>query len=231
VARRHVQPDIILTKIKFGFRVTSLRTSAAIRLHYLQCLFLQPISTLDALPPGQTSAIITITANILQLGISERLSSLIQAIAVIVVALIIGCIYSWSLTLVTASGLIIIMTWYSVMTPLVLKRYAAVQEVERGASGVAAETLTGIRMVAACGAEEKMSSKYDRLIDQASTLSKASSLLLAVQHSPGQSTSNCYRHHNSSQCSVLRYFRVSSDPYDVASLTWLGLSRCAFGMR
>ncbi|KAH5553229.1 hypothetical protein HBI25_173440 [Parastagonospora nodorum] len=168
----------------FGFRVTSLRTSAAIRLHYLECLFQQPISTLDSLPPGQTSAIITITANILQLGISERLSSLIQAIAVIAVALLIGCIYSWELTLVTASGLVIIIVWYSITTPLVVKRYAAIQEVEREASGVAAETLMGIRMVAACGAEKKMSSKCDKLIDQVSVMSKGSSPLLAVQHSP-----------------------------------------------
>jgi ABC-type bacteriocin/lantibiotic exporter with double-glycine peptidase domain len=145
---------------------------------------------LDALPPGQTSAIITITANILQLGISERLSSLIQAVAVITVALLIGCIYSWELTLVTASGLAIIIAWYSITTPLVVKRYAAIQEVEREASGVAAETLMGIRMVAACGAEKKMSSKYNELIDQVCAMSKASSPLLAVQHSPGQFTKN-----------------------------------------
>lgn len=141
---------------------------------------------MDALPPGQTSAIITITANTLQLGISERLSSLIQAIAVIAVALLIGCIYSWELTLVTASGLVMIIVWYSITTPWVVKRYAAIQEVEREASGVAAETLMGIRMIAACRAEKKMSLRYDKLIYQVSAMSKASSPLLAVQHSPGQ---------------------------------------------
>jgi ATP-binding cassette subfamily B (MDR/TAP) protein 1 len=165
--------------------VTSLRISAAVRLHYLEALFKQPISTLDALPTGQTSAIITITANILQLGISERLSSLIQAIAVILVALVIGCIYSWALTLATASGLIVIVAWYSVTTPMVVKRYAAVQEVEREASGVVGETLLNLRMVAACGAEMKMAMRYDKLIERASSLSKKLSPFLAMQHSPG----------------------------------------------
>jgi ATP-binding cassette subfamily B (MDR/TAP) protein 1 len=172
---------------QFGFRVTSLRISAAIRHHYLQALFQQPISTLDALPSGQTSAIITITANILQLGISERLSSLIQAIAVIIVALLIGCIYSWALTLVTASGLVLVVVWYSITTPLIVRRHAAVQEVEREASGVVSESLLGVRMVTACGAEEKMVARYGELISRASVMSKQMSPLLAIQHAPGPS--------------------------------------------
>jgi ATP-binding cassette subfamily B (MDR/TAP) protein 1 len=170
--------------------MTSLRISAAIRLHYLQALFQQPISTLDALPSGQTTAIITITANILQLGISERLSSLIQATTVILVALVIGCIYSWTLTLVTATGLVIVIAWYSITTPLIVKRYATVQEVERAASGVVAETLTGIRMVAACRAEAKMADKYDDLIKRASGMSLKLSPLVAVQHAPGEFATN-----------------------------------------
>jgi ATP-binding cassette subfamily B (MDR/TAP) protein 1 len=186
---------------------------------------------LDSLPPGQTSAIITITANILQLGISERLSSLIQAIAVIAVALLIGCIYSWELTLVTASGLVIIIVWYSITTPLVVKQYTAIQEVEREASGVAAETLMGIRMVVACGAENKMSSKYDKLIDQVSVMSKGSSPLLAVQHSPGQFTKDYLRCLGSQFVSILRHICVSQISKHLAFLTRPVLSHYAFGMR
>lgn len=144
-----------------------------------------PISTLDALPPGQTTAIITVTANILQLGISERFSSLIQAIAVILVALIIGCSFSWELTLVTSSGLVAISIWYSIITPLVAKRYAEVQKHEREAAGVAAETFASLKMIAACGAEEKMKNNYSKLIDEMSALSKRLSPILALQHSPG----------------------------------------------
>lgn len=122
----------------------------------------------------------------LQLGISERLSSLIQAIAVIVVALTIGCIYSWALTLVSASGLVAILIWYSVTTPVLVKGHAAIQEVEREAAGVAAETLTGIRMVAACGAEGKMTQMYGKLAERAGNMSRKISPLVAVQHSPGK---------------------------------------------
>jgi ABC-type bacteriocin/lantibiotic exporter with double-glycine peptidase domain len=170
---------------QIGFRVTSLRISAAIHLSYLQAVFQQPISTLDALPPGQTTAIITITANLLQIGISERLSSLLQAVTVIVTALIIGCIFSWQLTLATASGLIAIIAWYSVTTPIVVKRYAEVQEVERQSAGLASDAISSIKMIAACGAEGKITAKYNDLIDQAAVLGKKLSPVLALQHSPG----------------------------------------------
>ncbi|KAH7349022.1 ABC multidrug transporter-like protein [Pyrenochaeta sp. MPI-SDFR-AT-0127] len=167
-----------------GFRMTGLRISAAIRSSYLKSLFEQPISTLDALPPGQTIAIITITANLLQLGISERLSSLIQAVTVILTALIIGCLFSWELTLVTATGLVAIVTWYWITTPLVVRKYAEVQGIERKAAGIASEALSSIRMIAACTAETKMAGKYNQAVEDAKALSKTLSPILAIQHSP-----------------------------------------------
>ncbi|KLU82823.1 hypothetical protein MAPG_01891 [Magnaporthiopsis poae ATCC 64411] len=52
--------------MNLGFRVTSLRISSAIRVVYLRSLFALPISTLDAIPAGQTAAIVTVTAGLLQ---------------------------------------------------------------------------------------------------------------------------------------------------------------------
>jgi ABC-type bacteriocin/lantibiotic exporter with double-glycine peptidase domain len=121
----------------------------------------------------------------LQLGISERLSSLIQAIAVILIALIIGCLYSWELTLVTATGLMAIIAWYTITTPLIMQRYAAIQELEREAAGAATEALSSVRMIAAYGAEDKISAIYNKLVDKMSTRSKELSLIFASQHSPG----------------------------------------------
>jgi ATP-binding cassette subfamily B (MDR/TAP) protein 1 len=119
------------------------------------------------------------------LGISERLSSLIQAVSVILIALIIGCSFSWELTLVTSSGLIAVVVWYAIITPLVVKRYAEVQVIEREASGVAAEALSSMRMIAACSAEDKVTNKYNTLVDQMAMMSRNLSTTLALQHSPG----------------------------------------------
>jgi len=89
---------------------------------------------------------------------------------------------------VTASGLVAIMVWYSIITPLVVTKYAAIQEVEREAAGVAHESLSSIRMVAACGADDQMADRYNRLVERASMLGKQMSPILAAQHSPGWSS-------------------------------------------
>jgi ATP-binding cassette subfamily B (MDR/TAP) protein 1 len=140
---------------------------------------------LDTLPPGQTTAIITVTANILQIGISERLSSLIQAISVISIAVIIGCCFSWELTLVTSSGLLAIVIWYSILTPLSARRYANVQKLEREAAGFAADALSSIKMIAACGSEDKIAQRYSMHVDDMSIISRSMSLVSALQHAPG----------------------------------------------
>lgn len=66
-----------------------------------------------------------------------------------------------------------------------VKRYARVQEVEREAAGAAAEALSGIKMIAACGAESQIMGKYNKLVDRITTMSQAMSPVLAAQHAPG----------------------------------------------
>ena len=72
------------------------------------------------------------------------------------------------------------------MTPSVVNKHAQMQEVEREASGVARETLSAMRMVAACGAEDKMAEMYNKLVNRVGELGNKMSPLLALQHSPGK---------------------------------------------
>jgi ATP-binding cassette subfamily B (MDR/TAP) protein 1 len=104
---------------------------------------------------------------------------------VITLALIIGCCFSWELTLVTSSGLVGITIWYSNFTPLVTKRYAEVQKLEREAAGFAADALSGIKMIAACGAEEKIAQSYGKMVNEMGNTSRGLSPMLALQHAPG----------------------------------------------
>lgn len=85
----------------------------------------------------------------------------------------------------TSSGLIAITIWYSILTPLSAKKYAEVQKLEREAAGFAADALSGIKMIAACGAEEKISGSYGKLINEMGATSRKLSPILAVQHAPG----------------------------------------------
>jgi ATP-binding cassette subfamily B (MDR/TAP) protein 1 len=156
------------------------------RLAYMKALFKQPISVLDVLPPGQTAAIITITAGILQIGISERLSMFLQSTSLVITALIIAFLESWLLTVVTLSGLVFITVFYGATMPILVKMLKEVEHADRMSSGIASEVFSSIRMVTACGAESKMAKRYASWVEESRRRGLKMSPLVAIQQAPGK---------------------------------------------
>ncbi|KAL3419339.1 ABC transporter [Phlyctema vagabunda] len=150
----------------FGLRMVGIRLSASIRLAYLKALFKQPISILDSLPPGQTATTITATANTLQIGISEKLGTLVQFTTLIVTAVIVAFKYSWALTLVTSSVLLFIMLVYGYLVPIMINQQKQVDHANEKASAIASETFGAVRMIVACGAEQRMSKRYSGWVEE-----------------------------------------------------------------
>ncbi|KAK3492300.1 P-loop containing nucleoside triphosphate hydrolase protein [Neurospora hispaniola] len=72
---------------------------------------------------------------------------------------------AWSLTLVTSSGLVLIIVVYAATTPFLVKHMNGVQYADLQASIVANEVFSSIRMIAACGAQEKMAKRYVKWVD------------------------------------------------------------------
>ena len=190
--------------------MTSVRVSAAVRLAYLDALLKQPISVLDCLPPGQTAAIVTITANILQIGISEKLSVLLQSLSLAITALIISFSYSWLLTLVTSSGLLFIVGFYYFTIPRLVKMMKEVEHADRMSSSIASEVFSSIRMVAACEAEGKMAQRYSGWVEESRRRGLLMSPLVAIQQSPGTTTTLHAFSLTNSLSSILRDSCVSN---------------------
>jgi ABC-type multidrug transport system fused ATPase/permease subunit len=165
--------------------MTSIRISAEIRLRYLKAIFGQPISVLDTLPPGLTATVITTTANTLQVGISERLSMLLQNISLIVTAFVVSFIYSWALTLVSSSGLLLIVLIYAVIMPFSIRMWKEIEEADGKASSLANEILGSVRVVAACGAEDKLSQRYTGWVEHTKKLGLRMSPVTGVLFAPG----------------------------------------------
>ncbi|TRX93261.1 hypothetical protein FHL15_005840 [Xylaria flabelliformis] len=168
-------------RFQLGFRMMSIRISSALRLAYVKALLELPVSLLDTQPPGQIAAIITTTANTLQIGISEKLAIVIQTISLIVAALTVAFTYSWKLALVTSSGLLLITICYCVTIPFLVKNMKQVEDANIKASAVASETFASIRMVAAYGAETKMIGRYRKWVDKAKRRGLRLSGIVAVQ--------------------------------------------------
>lgn len=170
--------------MKLGLRMTSLRISATIRTVYLRALFSLPISTLDMLPTGQTAAIITTVAHQLQLGISEKFSALFSGAAMILGSLVVAFLYDWLLTLATSIGLLLVVAVYYAITPRIAGIMGEVMEQDIKASGVAAEALTpgAARMLAACGAGDKIVARYACLVDEGHRRGRKMPSLVALQN-------------------------------------------------
>jgi ATP-binding cassette subfamily B (MDR/TAP) protein 1 len=152
---------------KFCFRMIGIRLSAAIRHHYLQSLLAQSIHVIDSIPPGAPATAITATSNTLQIGVSERLGTFLTFNATIWSALIVAFIWSWDLTLVTASLILYISVILAVVMPIFIKAQAAILEADAQGTAIASEALEGIRLVNACGAHEHVTTRYSEWVDKA----------------------------------------------------------------
>ncbi|KAI8626309.1 ABC transporter-like protein [Xylariaceae sp. FL1651] len=164
-----------------GFRMMSLRISSALRLAYVKSLLTLPVSLLDTQPPGQIAAIITTTANTLQIGISEKLSVVIQSLSMLVSALTVAFVHSWKLSLVTSSGLLLITICYCVTIPFLVENMKQVEDANIKASAVASEVFGSIRMVAAFGAELKMVDRYRKWVEESNRRGLRLSGIVATQ--------------------------------------------------
>ncbi|KAF4636377.1 hypothetical protein G7Y89_g1707 [Cudoniella acicularis] len=150
----------------FSFRVIGIRMSAKIRHAYLQALFALPIAVIDTLPSGQASNTITTTANVLQIGISEKLGNFIQFSALLVTAVIVAFTSQALLTVVTASILVFIGLVYGTVIPITLKMTKEVEHADEKAASIAGEVLGSVRMIIACGAELRIAKKYSGWIEE-----------------------------------------------------------------
>lgn len=136
------------------------------------------------LPTGQTAAIITTVANNLQLGISEKLGQILSGVSMIIGSLVVAFSYDLLLTLATSLGLVCIAFVYTHYTPKITKILNEVMELDIQASAIAAETLapSAARMLAACGAGDKMGARYASLVDEGRRRGKGMAKAMALQN-------------------------------------------------
>ncbi|KLU91127.1 hypothetical protein MAPG_09650, partial [Magnaporthiopsis poae ATCC 64411] len=166
---------------KFCFRLIGIRMSAAIRLDYLTSLFKQTIHVLDSMPAGAAAGTITSTANTLQLGISEKLGTFVEFLTMIITAIIIAFTWSWLLTLVCMSVILFILITVSILLPFIVKGQSRQTRAETKANSVASEAFSSIRMVTACGAEERLALRYAEWAHKARHFGQSTTPLISAQ--------------------------------------------------
>lgn len=97
---------------------------------------------------------------------------------------IVAFTYSWQLTLATSSVLLGIIVLFSFVVPVYMKTQKAVDYANGKATSIASEAIGAIRMIVACGAEDRVAKKHNHWVTEARQRGLRQSPLLGAQLGP-----------------------------------------------
>lgn len=143
------------------FIYTGEHIAGKIRARYLESCLKQNIGFFDNIGSGEVVTRITADTNMIQDGISEKVSLTLAAIATFAAAFIIGFIEYWKLTLILFSTVVAILLVMGSGAQFIVK-YSK-QNINAYALGgsVAEETLSSIRNAVAFGTQDRLARLYD----------------------------------------------------------------------
>ncbi|PYH43656.1 multidrug resistance protein [Aspergillus saccharolyticus JOP 1030-1] len=148
-----------------GFYYTGERITRNLRRAYLRAIIRQNIAFFDTLSPGEVTARITSDMNIIQEGITSKISTFLTALATFISAEVIAFLQSWKLALMLFTTTILIggAEFLGAMYAMKFSRRSSAALNE--GSSVVEETLSSMRHVFAYGIQDAMRERYMRYID------------------------------------------------------------------
>lgn len=168
--------------------ISATRLTKALRVDFLRQTLRQDISFFDGAPsdsPTSSSSSsvagqVTLNANIINQGISERLGLVVQALSMFVAAFIVALAVHWKLTLIIISivpvnlGVTVVCVYFDVLYEnRIFGIYAR-------ASALAEEVFASIRTVHSFWAFPRLSRKFEAIMDEARTVGMKKSPVYAV---------------------------------------------------
>lgn len=140
---------------------TGEHITGKIREHYLESCLRQNIGFFDNLGSGEVVTRITADTNLIQDGISEKISLTLAALASFFAAFIIGFVMYWKLTLILISVVVAIVCIMGSGAQFIVK-YSKLNINSYALGGtVAEETLSSVRNAVAFGTQDRLAKLYD----------------------------------------------------------------------
>lgn len=154
--------EFIVTYIStVGFIYTGEHISAKIREHYLESCMRQNIGFFDKLGAGEVTTRITSDTNLIQDGISEKVSLTLAAVATFVSAFVIGFVKYWKLTLILLSTVVALLANMGFGSTFILKYNKQNLEAYAQGGSLADEVISSIRNAVAFGTQDRLAKKYN----------------------------------------------------------------------
>ncbi|CRK36735.1 hypothetical protein BN1708_007166 [Verticillium longisporum] len=144
-----------------GFIYTGEHISAQIRIHYLESCMRQNIGFFDNLGSGEVTTRITADTNLIQDGMSEKVSLTIAALATFIAAFVIGFIFYWKLTLILFSTVVALVLVMGSGSTFIMKfNKQSIDSYAQGGS-LADEVISSIRNAIAFGTQDRLAKQYE----------------------------------------------------------------------
>lgn len=137
----------------------------------------------DTYTPGSVATRISNNANLIQTGMSEKVGTCCQGVAMLISAFVVAFTQSWRLTLPVATSIPTAVTLVGITVALDAKLEAKILDIYSKAGGLVEETLGSIRVVVAFGAGDRLSKKYDNHLEAAKGFGVKKGPVLGVQYS------------------------------------------------
>ncbi|KAK3180093.1 hypothetical protein K4F52_008493 [Lecanicillium sp. MT-2017a] len=150
-----------------GFIYTGEHISAKIREHYLESCMRQNIGFFDKVGAGEVTTRITADTNLIQDGISEKVSLTLAAVATFVTAFVIGFVNYWKLTLILSSTVFALILNIGIGSSFMLKNNKASIESYAQGGTIAEEVISSIRNAIAFGTQDRLAKNYDKHLARA----------------------------------------------------------------
>lgn len=150
----------------------------------MDALFKQPLSYVDTISIGKISHRITTSANTIQLGISQQLALLLQALAFLIGFYVVAFIFNAILTLVASAIIPVMLFFFLIPIPIMIQNLKKVESAKEAATALTHEVFASIRIVAAFSAEGRLSRRYESLNQKIKTLDNKNAPLIGVLMAP-----------------------------------------------
>ncbi|KAK2592176.1 hypothetical protein QQS21_010136 [Conoideocrella luteorostrata] len=160
--------EFIVTYIcTVGFIYTGEHISAKIREHYLESCMRQNIGYFDKLGAGEVTTRITADTNLIQEGISEKVSLTLAALATFITAFVIGFANYWKLTLILSATVFALVLNIGIGSSFMLKHNKNSLESYAQGGSLADEVVSSIRNAIAFGTQDRLAKQYDKHLGKA----------------------------------------------------------------
>lgn len=157
--------------------LAAIRTTKALRLHFLQSLLRQEIGYFDSKDIGSPSIKVTTNGNLVNNGISDKLSQTVASLTTFVAAFVVAFTVQWKLTLIAIAivPVLIIITAGSFMADAPVE--ARVNSYYSQAGVIAEEVFSTITTVQAFWLQPLMARRYDEQLAQAQRVGMKKSII------------------------------------------------------